>query len=44
MSHLIRRMDELFYSLFSKELEGYHGKTNINVERWRRREIGQYEV
>lgn len=42
--HLIRRMDELFYSLFSKELEGYHGKTNINVERWRRREIGQHEV
>ncbi len=42
--HLIRQTDELFYCLFSKELEGYHGKTNINVTRWRSREVREHEV
>ncbi|MDY0256264.1 reverse transcriptase/maturase family protein [Gudongella oleilytica] len=42
--HLIRQTDELFYCLFSKELEGYHGKANIDVTRWRNREVREHEV
>lgn len=42
--HLIRQTDELFYCLFSKELEGYHGKVNIDVTRWINREVREHEV
>lgn len=42
--HLIRQTDELFFTLFRKEMEGYHGKTNIDVTRWIGREVGQHEV
>ena len=42
--HLIRQTDELFFDLFKKELEEYHVKTNVDVTRWRDREVGQYEV
>ena len=42
--HLIRQTDELFFDLFRKEMEEYHVKTNVDVTRWRDREVGQYEV
>lgn len=42
--HLIRQTDELFYCLFSKELEGYHGKVNIDVTRWISREVSKHEI
>ena len=42
--HLIRQTDELFFDLFKKELEEYHVKTNVDVTRWRDREVGQHEV
>lgn len=42
--HLIRQMEELFYRLFSKELEGYHGTANIEFARWRDREVAQHQV
>lgn len=37
--HLIRQTDELFYSLFSKEMEGHYGKSNIDVTRWIGRKV-----
>lgn len=42
--HLIRQTDELFYTLFKKEMEEHHGKTNVDATRWIGREIGQHEV
>lgn len=42
--HLIRQTDELFFNLFRKEMEEYHAKTNVDVTRWRNREIHQHEV
>ncbi|MDD3347518.1 RNA-directed DNA polymerase [Oscillibacter sp.] len=42
--HLIRQTDELFYTLFKKEMEEYHAETNVDVTRWRGREVGQHEV
>ena len=41
---MIQPLDELFFDLFKKELEEYHVKTNVDVTRWRDREVGQYEV
>lgn len=42
--HLIRQTDELFFDLFKKELEVHNAKTNIDVTRWRDREVGQHEI
>ena len=42
--HLIRQTDELFFTLFRKEMEEYHAKTAIDITRWVDREVGQYEV
>lgn len=40
--HLIRQTDELFFTLFRKEMEEYHAKTNVDVTRWRDREVRQH--
>lgn len=42
--HLIRQTDELFFDLFKKEMGEYHGETNVNITRWRDREVCQHEV
>lgn len=42
--HLIRQTDELFYTLFKKEMEEDHVKTTVDVTRWRDREVREHEV
>lgn len=42
--HLIRLTDELFFSLFRKEMEEYHVKTTVDASRWIGRQVGQHEV
>lgn len=43
--HLIRQTDDLFFTLFKKELEGLtYGKITIRFARWKCRQIGEHKI